>query len=140
MMITLTQYFMGRDKKYPQDLSNEIRENAAKTVSQVNLLLGLAVAQGVTLELHPSTGTLVSSGWRPPSVNKATPGAALRSKHMTGHAIDVYDPDGDLDEWCLYHLSALESVGLYLEHPSATKGWCHLQTLPPRSGKRVFFP
>ena len=139
-MITLTHYFMGRDKKYAADLGHDIREAAAKTVSQVNLLLGQAKEQGVTLELHPSTGTLVSSGWRPPAVNKATPGAALRSKHMTGHAIDIYDPDGDLDEWCLNHLHALESLGLYLEHPSATKGWCHLQTLPPRSGNRVFYP
>lgn len=139
-LITLSQYYMGRDLKFPGQLSKELRNNAGITVTRANTLLGLAESQGVTLELHPVNGSLVSSGWRPPAINTATPGAALRSKHMTCQAIDIYDPDGDLDDWCLAHLSALETAQLWLEHPSATKGWCHLQIIPPRSGRRVFYP
>jgi uncharacterized protein YcbK (DUF882 family) len=106
----------------------------------VNHLLEEALRGGVTLETKPDNKSLVSSGWRPPSLNAKTAGAAPNSKHMTCQALDVYDPDGDLDEWCMENLAKLEEAGLWLEHPSATKGWCHLQIVPPRSGKRVFYP
>jgi hypothetical protein len=94
------------------------------------------------LPLHPVTKTHVSSGWRPPAVNAAQRGAAVNSKHMTGRAVDVYDPDGDLDEWLMTGdgQRALKEIGLWLEHPSATKGWSHLQSIPPRSQNRVFYP
>ena len=59
---------------------------------------------------------------------------------MTGHAIDISDPEGDLDEWCLEHQDVLQTIGLWMEHPSATKGWCHVQTIPPKSGRRCFYP
>jgi hypothetical protein len=38
------------------------------------------------------------------------------------------------------NLAVLEELQLWLEHPDATPGWCHLQILPPRSGRRVFYP
>ena len=61
---------------------------------------------------------------------------------MTCEAIDLYDPDGDLDEWLLSDAGqrAMADLGLWHEHPSATKGWAHLQTKPPRSGRRTFYP
>lgn len=137
--ISMPDYWMGRDQTHASELSDGIRANAAETVRRVNQLLLLAESTGVALEPGPN-GTLVSSGWRPAAINAATPGAALRSKHMSGHACDLYDPEGDLDDWCMSHLFQLGECGLYLEHPSATKGWCHLQSLAPRSGKRVFWP
>ena len=36
--------------------------------------------------------------------------------------------------------ASLASLGLWMEHPLATKGWCHLQVVSPRSGMRVFYP
>lgn len=140
-MITIADYWMGRDQTHGLYLGTDIRANAARTVVVVNTLLELAQASGVRLEMSPRTGTRVASGWRPPDINAATPNAAPRSKHLTGHAVDIYDPDGDLDEWAMLNADgALAKAGLWLEHPSATKGWCHLQTLPPGSGRRVFFP
>jgi hypothetical protein len=61
---------------------------------------------------------------------------------MTGEAIDLYDPDGDLDEWLMSEKGRgiLEALGLWMEHPASTKSWSHLQTIPPRSGNRVFYP
>lgn len=139
-MITLKQYFMGRDLIYRTSLTDELRANAQVTIDRVNALLEEALRGGVTLETHPVNHSLVSSGWRPAAVNAKTAGAAPKSKHMICKAIDVYDPDGDLDDWCMDNLSELEAIGLWMEHPSATKGWCHLQIEPPRSGKRVFYP
>lgn len=139
-MLTLADYWMGRDEDHEHALTATIRVNARETVHRVNALLAMMIADGLLLEASPRTGTLVASGWRPPEINAATPGAAPRSRHMTGQACDLYDPEGLLDEWCQDHPDALAELGLWLEHPSATKSWCHIQTIPPRSGRRIFYP
>lgn len=141
-MITVNDYWMGRDKTYPLALSADIRRNAETMVELVNKLLTLAKVAGVTLETNPRTGTIVSSGWRPPEVNANTPNAATRSKHMTGQALDLFDPDGDLDDWLMTDdgQRAMADLGLWHENPAATKGWAHLQTVSPRSGRRTFYP
>lgn len=140
-MIQLADYFMGRDVAFRHQLGPDMRREAARTVELANALLVLAKAAGVHLEASPRTGSVVSSGWRPPSVNEATPGAAVRSLHLTCQAIDLYDPDGSLDAWLLDNAdTVLKDLGLWLEHPAATKGWAHVQTKPPRSGRRVFYP
>jgi hypothetical protein len=130
-VITLTDYWMGRDREFPLALTPQIEKNAALTVQLANALLA-----------RFGQGRRVNSGWRPPEVNEKTPGAAVMSKHMTGQAIDLADPEGDLDEWLMTQAgqSALAELGLWHEHPAATKGWCHVQTVPPRSGRRTFYP
>lgn len=141
-MIKLSDYWMGRDKSYPLALSTEIVRNAETMIELADKLLALAKLAGVTLETNPRTNTIVSGGWRPPEINANTPGAAVRSKHMTGQAIDLYDPDGDLDDWLMTDdgQRAMADLGLWHEHPSATKGWAHVQSVPPRSGRRTFYP
>lgn len=140
-LITLDEYWMGRDKTHKSDLTHVIIANATRTVAAANKLLAIiAQSWDVDLDIHPVNKSLVSSGWRPPAINAGVPGAAVRSKHMTGDAVDIYDPDGDIDEWCLDNLKHLESCGIWLEHPAATKGWSHWQTIPPRSKNRVFYP
>lgn len=141
-MISLDDFMMGRRELHPQAYSPDIEREALNTIKIVTQLLAEAQAAGVTLERNPRTGSVVSSGWRPPAINASTPNAAVRSLHMTGRALDVYDPDGDLDEWLMSKAghAALTRIGLWLEHPAATKGWSHLQTVAPRSGNRVFYP
>lgn len=141
-MITLADYFMDHREKYPLALSPEIERQAMLTVELASKLLTQARSYGVSLDLSPRTKTLVTSGWRPPAYNATVERAAPNSKHMTGQAIDIYDPDGDLDDWLMTGegQAALIALGLWIEHPAATKGWSHLQTMPPRSGRRVFYP
>lgn len=141
-MITLADYWMGRDRAYATALTPQIERNAATMVELANKLLVLAKTGGVSLDMHPTNKSVVSSGWRPPVVNAGTPNAAPNSKHMTGQAIDLYDPDGDLDDWLMsaQGQKVMTDLGLWHEHPSATKGWAHLQSLPPRSGRRTFYP
>jgi len=127
--MTLADYWMKRDRLFAADLTAEIVTNAAILIDRVHKLLKVFGEERD-----------ITSGWRPPAVNGNTPGAALKSKHMTGQAVDLSDPDGDLDEWCLEHQDMLELHQLWLEHPSATKGWVHLQSIPPKSNKRVFYP
>ena len=134
-MITLDEYLDHWKVNYgyvrvPDDeLSEEIRREAQVTVDRANALLGEFG------EERP-----VNSGWRPLAVNRAIPGAALRSNHTRGMAIDLGDPDGDLDDWCMDHFDVLRELRLWLEHPAATKGWCHVQTVAPKSWKRCFYP
>lgn len=118
---------MGRDKAYP--LSDELIGNVNTIVPRVNDLLERF---GEKRE--------VSSGYRPPAINKKTPNAAKKSNHMLCLACDLEDPDGKLDEWCLANLDVLEEIGLWLESPKYTPNWVHVQCVPPRSKKRVFIP
>lgn len=136
-MITLEQYWMG----HTAARSPEIERNAALTVELVNKLLAIAHVHGVDTPLDPRTGSNLTSGWRPAAYNATVPGAAVRSKHISAQAADLYDPEGDLDDWLIadYH-HVMADLGLWLEHPAATKGWCHVQTAPPNSKKRVFYP
>jgi len=140
--ITLEQYMMGRDKKYSSELLPEYIANAEKLLVVVNKCLNKIAndAPYITFEIHPVNKSLVSSGWRPAAVNAKTPGSSVKSKHMTCNAIDIYDPDGDIDDFLVTNESILKEFGLYLEHPSATKGWCHLQQIPPNSKKVIFYP
>ena len=128
-MITIKDYFMGRDISHKEEITDQIRINATKLLEKINPLL----------ESYGKVRVL-TSGWRPPSVNATIPGAAAKSKHMTGDAVDIADADGSLKRWCLENLDKLSDLGLYMEHPSATPTWCHLQQIPPRSGNRVFKP
>lgn len=137
--ITMADYWMGRDRSHSLELSVATRDNAFRTVDLANKLIGHLLKGGIVFNEHPN-GTLVASGWRPASINSATPGAAKNSLHMTGLAIDIYDPQGHIDNWLLQNPQPLIDIGLWQEHPSSTPTWCHVQTLPPRSGNRVFYP
>lgn len=142
MTITLANYWMGRDAEYPTAMTPDIEANARITVDLVNKLLDKLLLAGVHVHIDPKTGSQLDSGWRPPAVNAKTPGAAKKSNHMTGRAADINDPDGEVDDWLttVAGQQALQELGLWMEHPSCTKGWAHVQTIPPRSGKRVFYP
>jgi hypothetical protein len=116
--------------------SAEVISNAGELIDRVNTLLAQAAHEGLEEAAQPK----VNSGWRSAEYNATVPNAAPKSKHITGQAIDLADPEGALDHWCVTNLHLLEDVGLWLEHPLATKGWCHLQSVAPRSGNRMFYP
>lgn len=122
-------------------ITNEHYRNAAILLDRVNTLLRRAEETGrVDLDINPYTGTLVggqqNGGWRPPEC----PIGAPRSAHKTGEAVDLYDPDGDIDNCIMANQNWLTELGLCIEHPSATRGWCHLSTRLPKSGNRIFYP
>jgi hypothetical protein len=64
----------------------------------------------------------------------------MKSRHLIGAAIDIYDPNKILQSWVLSNVKVLEEVGLWCEDFSATPNWVHFQILPPASGKRFFKP
>jgi hypothetical protein len=130
-LITLEMYLMGRDKQYPKDYTEEVKQNITKFLPILNDFL---VEIGVTK-------AEVSSGWRPPSVNAGIPNAAKRSLHMRGLACDLRDLDGKLDALFASKPDLLRKYGLFLESPDHTKGWAHLD-LGTRADRpsRIFVP
>jgi len=128
-MISLSDYFMGRDHTYAAELNNELVNNATVTVDRANALLKLF-----------GTNRGVTSGWRPKTLNDATPGAAKKSNHIKCLAVDLEDKDGKLAKWCVENVERLVEIGLWMESPMHTKGWVHVQTIAPRSGNRIFIP
>lgn len=138
-MITLKQYagqWFGKD-----DFDKTKQASADfNLLPAVNSLMKIAEADGVEFKTNPATKSQISGqslgGFRPLSC----PVGAPKSNHKQGLAVDLYDPDGLIDDWCMKNLDKLEECGIWLEHPSATNGWSHWQCVPVRSGKRVFMP
>lgn len=143
-LITPKDYFAGRDVAFDDELTQELRDNAAEVLTRVNMLLSIAANAGVLSAIE----THVASGWRPKAVNAGTSGAAEHSKHITCQAVDIHDlkPGRPLARWCLANLPKLEAVGLWMEdprwcwHEPDGEPWVHLQTVPPGSWHRVFIP
>ncbi len=65
---------------------------------------------------------------------------APHSRHLTGQAADIADPDGKLKAFLRAHPEVLEGAGLWCEHWDATPTWWHGQTVAPHSGLRWFQP
>ena len=128
-MIAKSEILMGRDTQYASDYTQEISDNVDKLLIPMN--------QVRTAWAKPMT---VDSGWRPPSINAATPGAATHSKHMIGLACDIADPDGALKGWVLANLDLMQQLNLYFEDFRWTPTWVHFQLGAPASGKRIFVP
>lgn len=125
--VTEEDFLKKRDVKDP--LTHQMRDNMKKLLDKVNQLL----------LMYGGIYYGVSSGYRPASINAAV-GGAKKSAHMECQAIDLRDPKGALAKWCEEHQKHLVDLGLYLESPAHTSGWCHLQIRPTKSGKHVFLP
>lgn len=130
-MISLQAYFKGRDAQYADEYTDDIQRNAIITVARANDLL----ARAGRSDIHT-----VNSGWRPKGVNDATANAASSSRHLTAEAADLPDADRTLATWCVDNLDVLGQIGLWIEDPRWTPTWLHVQTVPPKSGKRVYIP
>ena len=122
---------MGRDVTHKDELTDEIRANAQRTVDAANELL----ARAGRSDIHT-----VNSGWRPATVNEATANAASSSRHLTGQAVDLPDADRTLATWCADNLDVAAEIGLWFEDFRWTPTWVHCQIVPPKSGKRVYIP
>lgn len=128
-MISKDELLKGRDKQYPSDYTSEVSSNLDKLLIPLNKI---REAYGKPMS--------VSSGWRPPAINGATPGAAKASKHMIGLACDIVDSDGSVMKWVLQNLQLMKDLGIYLEDFRWTPNWVHFQLGAPGSGKRIFVP
>lgn len=66
-------------------------------------------------------------------MNIFPPNVPMKSRHLTGNAVDFADPTGNLYTWALLNEAGLEEWGLWAE--AGTKGWLHVQNVPYGSYK-----
>lgn len=64
----------------------------------------------------------------------------MKSNHLKCAAVDISDPNKELQKWCVNNESKLEEIGLWMEAFEATPNWVHFQIYPPKSGNRFFKP
>lgn len=130
-IISLDQYLMGRDKQFPDQYTQEIKDNAEKLLNKVNAFLD---------ELGVKEAN-VSSGWRPEAINATIANAAKKSQHTIGAAVDILDTNGELKNLILSKIDLLKKYDLWLENPDNTKTWAHLD-IKQRSArdKNIFIP
>jgi uncharacterized protein YcbK (DUF882 family) len=124
---------MGRDKLYPTEYNDEIKNNALKLLAAVNSFFE---------SLKYEQPLIISSGWRPSAINSQLANAAKKSLHMSGLAVDIKDPDGKLYALVCTHAELLRKYALFLEDGASTKGWVHLDISPTRADRpsRIFKP
>jgi hypothetical protein len=136
MIITKQMYTHGREKKFASEYTDEIFNNSNKTIARASELLSRMGKSKV----------YVTSGWRSRSIN-ASVGGSPNSQHIFGNAIDIADPDKSIGIWCMENIESLAEIGIWMESLTKTHAsedprqrWVHWQTLPPKSGNRIFLP
>jgi hypothetical protein len=134
MMFTKDQY-MGEHEHTALHSTN-----AGTLIKTVTALYDKLTARGIHFRINPTTGSIISGntfgGFRPQSC----PIGAPQSKHKIGLAVDLYDPEDEIDGHLLANKDLLSEFGVYIEHPDKTPRWSHWQILPPASGKHIFMP
>jgi len=126
MKVTPEEYFNTQDVS---DLTHEQYCNAIRLLHVINLL---RLEFGVPFKIN--------SGYRSLAHNLRVGGSA-NSHHIYCRAIDIADPNGLIKGQLMANNNELLiKYNLFMEDPSVTKTWAHLQIVPPRSGARIFMP
>lgn len=133
MAITKSDLLMGRDKIYPKEYTKEVSDNLDKLLEVIGKVEEKYLLDGGEV-------FKVNSGWRPSGINDATSNASKTSKHLLGLAVDIGDSEGKVWKWVLQNVEFLKGLGIYLEDKRWTPSWCHMQCVPPGSGKFIFIP
>ena len=140
-----------RREKYARSFREEYQANGDDIQRRI---------EAVEIAFSGETGIVLpdgyASGWRPPAINEATANAGKASNHLSAQAGDKRDTvDGAFAWWCLRTPHVLEVHGVWMESPVATvvrawkraleqgrepTPWCHLQSVPPGSGSRIYWP
>lgn len=134
-MIKVEDYFRDSREHFGFVPSDNDLANAVDLLERVEALEADFVEDGGQVfsmtsghRCRAKTLDLIKKGYR----------AAVGGKHESANAVDVADPLNELDAWL--DDDKLASYGLYREAPEATKGWVHLQNIPPGSHRRTFNP
>lgn len=137
--ITLTQY-LGPYYGHP-DVIDPVLARARILLEAANAALLLAEKDGVVLRDNPLTKSLIAGsgngGFRP---NGSSVGAPS-SRHKSGEALDLYDPERQISSWSLANGPRLRRAGIAaIEDPRWTPTWCHWQIVRVPSGRFAFIP
>lgn len=119
-----------------EDQTKEIQDNLQVLLDRVNKIRlvwnkPMTVTSGLrTMEDH--LRIYAAKGITDP---KKVP---MQSRHLTGRAVDISDPDLAITTWLKKDPTVLEIAELWCEE--GNKNWTHFQIVPPVSNKRWFLP
>jgi len=124
--------YLTSSGKYPDrmksdECTKEVKDEAVLLLNKVNQLLQELGIKKVS----------VNSGFRTSASNAATKGAAKKSLHMTGKAVDIADPKNELYDKIFAKPELLKKYGLWMEDKSCTPTWCHLDCSTTRADRPV---
>lgn len=132
-MITLKEIL--KNYKY-EDLDPKIQDNINDLLEKINIIRKLwgkpmTVTSGFRskedqIRIYKSKG--ITDLKRIP----------MKSLHLSGEAIDIYDPGLELTKWLKKNPDILKDAGFWCEEGNSN--WVHFQTRSPKSGKRWFLP
>lgn len=122
----------------------ELNKHNYPTTAEIDANLAILLDKINQVRTAWATPMIVDSGLRDQSQQAALIAAgkstASKSKHLTGQAVDIGDPDGSLKQWVQDNMDLMETIGFWFEDFDHTPNWVHFQIVPPASGKRVFIP
>jgi uncharacterized protein YcbK (DUF882 family) len=134
-MIVISELLKGQSF---DDLPENIQSNLYELLHRVNKIRNaygkpMVVTSGFrTMEKH--LAIYAAKGITDPAR------IPMRSCHIFGKAVDISDPNRELQKWVSANVPLLESAGLYCESFVFTKTWIHFQINAPASGRRFFMP
>lgn len=138
MAITKDEILMGRVKE--SELSDEMKNNLQILFDKINKVRSaygkpMTVTSGLrTMEDHLRI-------YKEKGITDKSK-IPMKSKHLYCQAVDISDPNQELQKWCKNNIPLLESIGVWMEDFSATHNWCHFQSVPYGSwakGKTLWF-
>lgn len=128
MSFSMEDYLLSGKEKYTKDsIDPEHFKNASNLLDKVNQLGELISYNGQITSGYRSIERQIQiyeERGEPP---------ALGSKHLSGHALDIYDPKGELKRKILNRtvLEKAKKLGLYFENFGNTPTWVHIQDESP---------
>lgn len=136
MSFTIDNFLQAGKEKYTREtMRPQHYQNAVALINKINQL-------GELIDYH----NVISSGYRSPErqrqiyAEKGEP-PAMGSKHIYGHALDIYDPKGELKKKLLNRavLEKAKELELYFENFGKTPTWVHIQDeAPARCGGQIW--
>lgn len=137
MKFSYREFFMKSLAKgcKEEDFTSEINSNVRELVKRINSL-------GYVPPMYFSSCLRSKERHKQIYLNKGVSEDKIPwgSRHLTGQAADIADPNGELRRWLNTTVIPWDKIGLWVEHPDYTPGWIHFQSVPPKSGNRFFIP
>ena len=135
-MITMKELLNNKYKL--EDQSAEIQKNLKELLEKINKIRDLyGKPMTVTSGLRTMEDHLRIYAEKNITDPKKIP---MKSKHLSGFAVDILDSDGKLNAWCKANEKSLKEIGFWLETRQGP--WQHFQIRPYGSyseGKTLFF-
>lgn len=130
MMLSAQQYLKGRDRKFENEFTDDVRKNSARIIASTAEILS---AFGHKRE--------VLHGWTPKNIAKRD-GLDLKSPHIWAQAIALKDFDKSLGHWSVTNIERLVEVGFWMqsliETHSSDIPYVRFQIVRPPCGSRIF--